>query len=277
MLVPGDVEKSRLIEAIRWTDADFAMPPKGKLSPQQIERFEQWVKMGAPDPRTEAASVTPNTTKTADLEVGRKWWAFQPVSEMAAPAVKQQGWGRKPVDFFVLHDLEARQLPPSPRADPRTLIQRAYLDLTGLRPSFEQTEAFVKDHSDQAYAQLIERLLASPQYGQRWGRYWLDVARFGEDNPTSEATNRPYPYAWRYRDWVIDAINRDVPYNRFVALQLAGDLIPKTPRNDLAATGFLGAGPIYHKDGRLSKDVIENLYMDDWTSASMWSRAAFSV
>ena len=183
---------------------------------------------------------------------------------MPAPAVKQQGWARKKIDFFVLHELEAKQLTPSPRADPRTLIQRAYLDLTGLRPSYEQTEAFAKDPSDKAYEQIIERLLASPQYGERWGRYWLDVARYGEDNPTSEATNRPYPFAWRYRDWVIDAINRDVPYNAFVTLQLAADLIPKTPRSDLAATGFLGAGPIYHKDGRLSKDVIENLYMDDW-------------
>ncbi len=264
VLVPGDVEKSRLIEAIRWTDADFAMPPKGKLSPQQIERFEQWVKMGAPDPRSEPATGSPKIAKTLDLEVGRKWWAFRPLAQTAAPMVKQRGWARKPIDFFVLQELEAKQLSPSPRADPRTLIQRAYLDLAGLRPSYEQVEAFAKDPSDKAYELIIERLLAGPEYGERWGRYWLDVARYGEDNPTSEATNRPYPFAWRYRDWVIDAINRDVPYNRFVTLQLAADLIPKTPRSDLAATGFLGAGPIYHKDGRLSKDVIENLYMDDW-------------
>jgi hypothetical protein len=264
VLVPGDVEKSRLIQAIRWTEADFAMPPKGKLSPQQIERFEQWVKMGAPDPRTESASGSPKKAATPDLDAGRKWWAFRPATPTAAPVVKQAAWARKNIDFFVLHELEAKQLSPSPRADPRTLIQRAYLDLTGLRPTYEQAEAFAKDPSDDAYEQVIERLLASPQYGQRWGRYWLDVARYGEDNPTSEATNRPYPFAWRYRDWVIDAFNRDVPYNQFVTMQLAADLIPKTPRSDLAATGFLGAGPIYHKDGRLSKEVIENLYMDDW-------------
>ena len=183
---------------------------------------------------------------------------------MPAPAVKQQGWARKPIDFFVLHELEAKQLAPSPRADARTLIQRAYLDLTGLRPSYEEAEAFAKEPSDKAYEQVIDRLLTSPQYGQRWGRYWLDVARYGDDNPTSEATNRPYPYAWRYRDWVIDAFNRDVPYDQFVKLQLAGDVIPKTPRGDVVATGFLGIGPIYHKDGRLSKEVIETLYMDDW-------------
>ena len=125
-------------------------------------------------------------------------------------------------------------------------------------------EAFVRDPSDAAYAAVVEKLLASPHYGERWGRYWLDVARYGEDNPTSEATNRPYPNAWRYRDWVIDAINRDLPYDQFVSLQLAADLIPGTPRRDIAATGFLGIGPVYHKDGRLSKDVIENLYTDDW-------------
>ncbi|HYV39350.1 MAG TPA: PSD1 and planctomycete cytochrome C domain-containing protein, partial [Gemmataceae bacterium] len=262
VLVPGDVEKSRLIQAIRWTDTDLAMPPKGKLPQAVIEKFEQWVKMGAPDPRT--AAVIAKGPKTIDMDAARKWWAFVPATQSAAPAVKQQGWARKQIDYFVLQGLEAKGLTPSPPADPRTLIQRVYLDLIGLRPSYEETEAFVKDPSNKAYEKIIEKLLASPQYGERWGRYWLDVARYGEDNPTSEATNRPYPYAWRYRDWVIGAINKDVPYNQFVSLQLAGDLIPKTPRTDLAATGFLGAGPVYHKDGRLSKDVIENLYMDDW-------------
>jgi hypothetical protein len=262
VLIPGDVEKSRLIQAVRWTDNDLAMPPKGKLSPQQIERLEQWVKMGAPDPRTAAA--TAKKSNTLDIDAGRKWWAFLPVVQANVPVVKQEGWPRKKADFFILKELEARQLSPSPAADARTLIQRLYLDLTGLRPSYQQAEAFASDPSDKAYEQIVEQLLASEQYGQRWGRYWLDVARFGEDNPTSEATNRPYPYAWRYRDWVIEALNRDVPYNQFVTLQLAADLIPKTPRSDLVATGYLGAGPIYHKDGRLSKDVIENLYMDDW-------------
>ncbi len=261
VIVPGDVEKSRLIHAIRWTDADLAMPPKGKLSAQQIERFEQWVKMGAPDPRADSAA---KSTDAPGAKVGRDWWAFQPVAQAPAPVVKQSDWPRRKIDSFILYSLEEKGLSPSPRADPRTLVQRAYLDLTGLRPSYEQSEAFAKNPSAEAYAQIIDRLLASPHYGERWGRYWLDVARYGEDNPTSEATNRPYPYAWRYRDWIIDAFNRDVPYNRFVTLQLAGDLMPKTPRRDLAATGFLGAGPIYHKDGRLSKDVIENLYMDDW-------------
>ncbi len=264
VLDPGDVEKSRLVQVLHWTDGDLAMPPKSKLSPEQIDRFKQWVKMGAPYPRTDAASGPAKGTKTPAVEAGHNWWAFRPVTQTDAPAVNQQAWVKKKIDSFVLQELEAKQLKPSPSADPRTLIQRAYLDLTGLRPGYEQTEAFAKEPSDKSYEQVIEQLLASPQYGERWGRYWLDVARYGEDNPTTEATNRPYPYAWRYRDWVIQALNRDLPYDEFVSLQLAADLIPKTPRGDLAATGFLGAGPIYHKDGRLSKDVIENLYMDDW-------------
>jgi hypothetical protein len=263
VIVPGDVEKSRLIEAIRWTDSDFAMPPKAKLTAQQIERFEQWVKMGAPDPRTGTASDTPKKGGF-DLETARQWWAFRPLAKVTVPGVKNTAWLRTRIDAFLLHELEAKGLEPSPIADPRTLIQRLTIDLTGLRPSYDEVEAFAADPSDAAYEKLVDRLLASPLYGQRWGRYWLDVARYGEDNPTSEATNRPYPFAWRYRDWVIDALNRDMPYDRFVTLQLAGDLVPGTARGDLVATGFLGAGPIYHKDGRLSKDVIENLYMDDW-------------
>lgn len=263
-IVPGNVEASRLIRALRWTDPDMEMPPKEKLTAKQIEKFEQWVKMGAPDPRTESVPASAATSKTLDLESGRKWWAFQPVTELSAPVINQKDWPKKKIDFFVLQQLESRKLSPSQPADPRTLIHRAYIDLTGLRPNFEQTQAFVNDPTEAAYAKIIDNLLASPRYGERWGRYWLDVARYGEDNPTSETTNLPYPYAWRYRDWVIDAVNRDVPYNRFVAMQLAADLMPDVPRSDLIATGFLGTGPVYHKDGRLSKDVIENLYGDDW-------------
>src|SRR5262249_40277283 len=161
------------------------------------------------------------------------------------PIVSNSSWPKSKIDSFVLRQLETARLEPSPPADPRTLIQRLYLDLVGLRPTFDEVEAFARNPSDAAYRQLVDRLLASPRYGERWGRYWLDVARYGEDNPTSEATNRPYPYAWRYRDWVIDALNRDVGYDRFVTLQLAADLIPGTPRPELIATGFLGAGPIY--------------------------------
>ena len=153
---------------------------------------------------------------------------------------------------------------PSPEADRVTLIERASLDLTGLRPTYEEVQAFVTDKDPAAYEKLIDRLLASSHYGERWGRYWLDVARYAEDNPTSEATNPPYPFAWRYRDWVIDAVNKDVPYNKFVKLQLAADLMPGTPHDDLRALGYLGAAPIYHTDLRLSKDVTETIFTDGW-------------
>ncbi len=261
VLVPGDVDKSALIAALRWTDPDTSMPPDKKLSPQQIEKFEQWVKMGAPDPRTEAPKAA--VAKVIDYDAGRKWWSFQPLTQ-SEPHPKGFTWPRTKIDSFILQELEAKQLTGSHEADPRSLIRRVYLDLTGVRPTFEQVEAFAKSPTDEAYAKIVEELLASPQYGQRWGRYWLDVARYGEDNPTNEASNPGYQFAWRYRDWVIQALNKDVPYNQFVTLQLAADLVPGAPRSDLAATGFLGAAPVYHKDGRLSKDVVENVYMDEW-------------
>ena len=268
-LIPGDVEKSRLIQALRWTDPNFVMPPKEKLTPRQIQKFEEWVKMGAPDPRTVPASGPAATAKTFNVDAGRQWWAFQPVAELAGPPVKQQGWAKKKIDSFVLQQLEAKQLTPSAQADPRTLIQRAYLDLTGLRPSFEEMEAFVKDPSDKAYEQVIEKLLASPQYGQRWGRYWLDVARYGEDNPTSEATNPPYPFAWRYRDWVIGAFNRDLPYDQFVTLQLAGDLVPAPRAPILPRRGFWARGQSITRTAGFPKMSSKTFTWMIGTNASM--------
>ena len=264
-IIGRNPDESRLIQAVRWTDPDLQMPPKEKLSDSQIAALEQWVKMGSPDPRESAAgNTTAASLKGMDLEQGRKWWAFQPVEPVAAPAVKHASWPRKKIDAFVLAKLEENHLEPSAPADRDVLIRRAYLDLTGLRPTFEQVEAFVSDPSPDAYERLVEELLASPHYGERWGRYWMDVVRYGEDNFTGEATTPPFPFAWRYRDWVIEAVNQDLPYDRFVKLQLAADLMPNTPRHDLVALGFLGAAPGYHKDGRLSKEVIETLYTDDW-------------
>ena len=148
-------------------------------------------------------------------------------------------WAKTKIDHFVLAKLRENHLELSPAADRAVLIRRAYLDLTGLRPTYEQVEAFVKDDSPDAYQRVVDQLLASQHYGERWGRYWLDVVHYGEDNYTGEATTPPFPFAWRYRDWVIEAINRDVPYDHFVKLQLAADLMPDTPRQDLVALGFL--------------------------------------
>ncbi len=265
VVTPGKPGESRLLQALRYTNPRLQMPPTGKLGDLVIADFEQWIAAGAPDPRVDTAGGSEAAGAPGiDLEKGRNWWAFQPVQERAAPPVKDAAWPRTKIDSFVLAKLEEKQLKPSPAADARTLIRRVSLDLTGLPPTYEEIEAFANDPSPDGYARLVERLLASPHYGERWGRYWLDVARYAEDNPTSEATNPPYPYAWRYRDWVMEAFNRDIPYDRFVKLQLAADQMAGATRDDLRALGFLGAAPVYHKDARLSKEVIETLASDDW-------------
>jgi hypothetical protein len=198
------------------------------------------------------------------VEAGRNWWAFQPLKQTPAPKVRDASWAKSPIDQFILAKLEEKKIKPSAAADRRTLIRRVYVDLVGFKPTYEEVEAFVADKSPDAYEKLVDRLLASEHYGERWGRNWMDVARFGEDNPTGEATNPAYPFAWRYRDWIIEAINKDLPYDKFVKLQLAADLMPNTPREDLRALGYLGAAPVYHKDLRLSTDVIGGFLTDDW-------------
>src|SRR6202050_252904 len=268
VVTAGKPEQSRILQAIRYTDPDLQMPPTGKLPDSVIADFEQWIAAGAPDPRmdprsaTGAASAAP--LKGMSIEDGRKWWAFQPVREIAPPKVKDAAWVKTKIDAFVLAKLEEKGLTPSPAADKRTLAGRAYVDLIGMKPTYEEVEAFVNDKSPDAYERLLDKLLASQHYGERWGRHWLDVARYAEDNPTSEATNPGYPYAWRYRDWVIEAFNNDVPYDRFVKLQLAADLMKDAKRDDMRALGYLGTAPIYHKDRRLSEEVTAGFMADDW-------------
>ena len=262
IIADRDPAASILIQAVRWTDPSLEMPPSEKLSDRQIADLERWVSLGVPDPR-EAADSVATEKRTIDLEEGRKWWAFQPLEKANLPktSVEQQ---ENAIDSLVHSKLTQHNLALSPAAEPATLLRRAYLDLTGLRPSYEQIEAFECNPDEAAYEQVLEKLLDSPQYGERWGRYWLDVVRYGEDNFTGEATTPRFPFAWRYRDWVIDSVNKDVPYDRFVKLQLAADLMSDVDRTDFVALGFLGAAPSYHKDGRLSKDVVETLYTDDW-------------
>ncbi len=266
IVVPGKPAESRLLKALSYSDPQLQMPPTGKLPDAVLADFEKWIAGGAPDPRTNTASAgqSPAPLKGMPIEKGRAWWAFQPVRELPAPKVDDTTWAKDKIDAFILAGLEQKQLKPSPRADARTLVSRAYVDLIGYKPTYEEVEEFVNDKSPDAWEKLVDRLQASPQYGERWGRHWMDVARFGEDNATGEATNPAYLYAWRYRDWIIDAIDKDVPYDRFVKLQLAADLMPDTPRDDLRALGYLGAAPIYHKDQRLSADVIGGFMTDDW-------------
>jgi hypothetical protein len=266
-LVPGKPAESRLLKALRYDDPLAQMPPSGKLPDAVLADFEQWIARGAADPRTDSpalASATPQY-KGMSLEEGRKWWAFQPAAAVAAPKVaKPNGWPKTKIDNFVLARLQEKKLAPSPQADRRTLVTRAYVDLLGYKPTFEEIQAFINDRSPDAYERLIDRLLASPHYGERWARHWMDVARYAEDNPTSEATNPPYPFAWRYRDWMIEALNAGMPYDRFVKLQIAADLMPNNTRDDMRALGYVGAAPMYHHDLRLSGEVIGTFLTDDW-------------
>lgn len=252
-LVPGSPDQSLLIQAVRYDDPDTQMPPpeKGdKLSSQQIADLEAWVKMGAPDPRT-AAAPHRDISKISDglsesmRDSVKTHWAYQPVVSPPVPAVKDTTWSKTPVDQFILAKLEEKNMKPSPAADKRTLIRRATFDLIGLPPSPKEVLDFVNDNSPGAYAKVVDRLLASPQYGERWGRYWLDVARYADTRGEVKKDNNTLnPFAWTYRDYVIKALNADRPYNLFIKDQLAADLMPsvKTQPGTLAALGFLTGG-----------------------------------
>jgi cytochrome c553 len=237
-VVPGNVKQSLLIEAIRREGLE--MPPKEPLPETVVADFVRWVEMGAPDPREGKAAV-----RKIDLAEGRKHWAYQPVGNPTAPQVKDAAWPRNDFDRYVLATLEAKDMQPVADADPLTWLRRVSFDLTGLPPTPAEIAAFQADHSEKAKAAVVDRLLASPQFGERWGRHWLDIARFAES--TGKERNIPFPVAWRYRDYVIDSFNADKPYDRFITEQVAGDLLPaKTTaekNNNVIATGFLAIGP----------------------------------
>jgi hypothetical protein len=196
--------------------------------------------MGAPDPREGAA---PPKALSLDFAKAREFWAFRPPVSSPPPAAKNKQWAVTPIDRFIAHKLEAKRLAPGPAADPRTLIRRVSYDLTGLPPAPAEVDAFLADGSRDAFAKAVDRMLASERYGERWGRHWLDVARYAET--TGRTRNQPFPVAWRYRDWVIDAFNRDLAYDRFIVEQIAGDLLPGDAAEKDArrvATGFLALG-----------------------------------
>ncbi len=243
VLVPGDPEKSRLIDAVRYRNRDLQMPPKRALSDSQVRDLEAWVKLGAPDPR-EAKPVGGGGRRIIDIDEGRKFWSFAPVSNPALPVVQRVDWVKSPIDAFVLAELEKSGLTPAPPADKRTLVRRVTFDLTGLPPTPDEVAAFVADESADAFDRVVERLLASPQYGERWGRHWLDVARYADTNGLDE--NIAYGHSWRYRDYVVNAFNADKPFDQFLIEQLAGDLLPAASEaqriENLTATGFLAIG-----------------------------------
>jgi cytochrome c553 len=245
VIVPGNPKKSLLIIAINHSDDDLKMPEKKKLSEREIGDLTKWVAMGAPDPRVEESE--PYLAAVIDYEAGRKFWAFTPPVKRPAPAVQNKSWPHNEVDRHLLAMMESKGLAPVGDADKRTLVRRLYFDLIGLPPTAQQIDAFLEDSSPRAVAKLVDQLLASPQYGERWGRHWLDVARYSESNGMER--NFTYPHAWRYRDYVIASFNKDKPYDQFIREQLSGDLLddkeaPGTIAEErLTATGFLALGP----------------------------------
>ena len=242
-IVPGKPDGSLLITAVRQTSDDLQMPPDGKLTDSQIADLVRWIELGAPHP--EGPGDNPSVVESKQWQARLEHWAFQPPQTPKLPEVQDEIWVRTSVDHFILARLESEGLRPAEPADRRTLIRRATYDLIGLPPTPDEVAAFVEDDSPRAFAKVVDRLLASPHYGERWGRHWLDVVRYADSNGLDE--NVAHGNAWRYRDWVIDALNRDLPYDQFLQQQLAGDLLPaenQQQRNGhLIATGFLLLGP----------------------------------
>jgi len=256
-LVPGDPEKSLLIQAVKQADPSAPRMPKGKskLKPEDIDVLVEWVKAGAPWPASAKPAAASAVVKVMEITPAhREFWSVRPLSTPVVPSVKNTSWPRTDIDRFILARLEKDGLRPVAPADKLALIRRVTLDLTGVPPAPEEVDAFVKDTSSTAFTRLVDRLLASPKYGETWGRMWLDVARYGEDDyrsldPMGRGYN-PYPNAYLYRDWVIKAFNDDMPYGQFVRAQLAADLMDPSQRvRNLPALGFLGLGPWYYDNG----------------------------
>jgi hypothetical protein len=268
-LIAGHPDQSLLVKAVHYKDENLQMPPDGKLSDAQIADLEAWIKMGAPDPRNgnEAPAVASAKPAPITLDEAKQSWAYQPPKAQAPPTVKDEKWAKNAIDRFILAKLEEQDLHPAPPADRRTLIRRAYFDLIGLPPEPEEVEAFVNDTSPDAYPKLIDKLLASPLYGQRWARHWLDVVRY-TDSFDSRIVGQPIDcaFAWRYRDWVVDAFNDDLPYDRFVREQVAGDLVLAADgkpfnRSGLVATGVYLIGEWGGGDAdkeKLISDIVDD-------------------
>ena len=258
-VVPGDVDKSLLLKAVRYDDPEFSMPPSGKLTASEISDLEQWIAGGAFDPREATANVPSKGVPGPGMSIadGLKFWSLQRVVEPVVPDTADP-WVKTPIDAFVLNALEAEGLSPAAKASREVLIKRLKYDLLGLPPSIDEVTAFVNDARPDAYRRLVDRYLSSEQYGVRWGRHWLDVARYADSNGLDE--NLAFGNAWRYRDYVVHAFNSDKPYSDFVTEQLAGDLSAPNDRDAITATGFLvlGAKVLAEPDReKLEMDTID--------------------
>ncbi len=260
-IVPKHPEKSLLIAAMEYKDPLLEMPPSGKLPNHVIEDFKKWIKMGAPDPRT--GDQTAKKTYGIDIEKGRKFWAFQLPKRPPLPNLKNEKWAHGPIDRFVLAKLESKGFQPVADTDRRTLIRRAYFALIGLPPSPKQIDNFVNDKSPKAFEKVVDELLASPHFGERWARHWLDIARFAES--TGGGRSMLFPDAWRYRDYVIHAFNSDKSYAQFLKEQIAGDLLEAKSDQErywqLVATAYLLLGPTNYE--LQDKPVLESDVIDE--------------
>ena len=273
-IVPGKPEESLLLQSVSYKDKDLQMPPKGKLAPLEIEAFKKWIALGAPDPRTEGEAVAKSEI---DLEKGREFWSFQPPVSHPLPKVDNTAWPRTEIDRFILAKLEEKELSPADDTDKRSLIRRAWFDLTGLPPKPSDIEAFLKDDSANAFEKVIDKLLASSHFGERWGRHWLDVARFAESSGGGRALIMPD--AWRYRDYVVRSFNQDKPYNQFISEQVAGDLMDSDNREERAdqitATGYLLLGAINYE--LQDKELLRMEVVDEQMNVISRSMLGMSV
>ncbi|MCY2974225.1 MAG: PSD1 and planctomycete cytochrome C domain-containing protein [Planctomycetota bacterium] len=271
IIEPGRPDSSLLIDAVRYKNHDLQMPPKNRLSSENVETLERWVSQGgvypawaetnsnnAEDAVTEENQRAQSKPAGMSIEEGLKFWSMQPVENPSVPTTKDPSWLNNPIDAFVLSKLEQAGLKPSKAASRRSLIRRVTFDLIGLPPTPAEVDAFIADDSPDAYSRVVDRLLDSPDYGIRWGRHWLDVARYADSNGLDE--NVALGNAWRYRDYVVDSFNRDKPFNQFLIEQIAGDLLPDANQETRTATGFLvlGAKVLAERDPeKLLMDTID--------------------
>jgi cytochrome c553 len=262
--VAGKPEDSLLVKAVRYEDAP-RMPPKGKLSDREIQALEHWVKLGVPWAGAQTPPVADGHFTITEKQ--RQFWAFQPIKAVPVPAIHDKDWAKSDIDHFVLAALEAKKLAPAGPADKRALLRRATFDLTGLPPTAAQIDAFLEDDSPHAFARVVDRLLASPQYGEHWGRHWLDLVRYADARDLIQLPpESDFREAWRYRDWVVDSFNRDLPYSEFVRLQIAGDLLPAPQpggvnKDGLVATGMLAIADFVPGEGDKDKMIAD--YVND--------------
>ncbi|MCC6507970.1 MAG: DUF1549 domain-containing protein [Pirellulaceae bacterium] len=257
-IVAGKIDESLLIKAVRYDEVGLEMPPSGKLSAREIEIFEQWVGMGAPFPASEVAEVK---RRVIDIAAGKQHWAFRPLPPQITAPVDPSTWSLNRVDSFIRASQLENQVEPLPTSQPVKLLRRAKFDLLGVPPSPEEVEEFLIDPSPQAYEEQIDRWLSSPRYGERWGRFWLELARYCD---IAESWAESQGNSYLYRDWVVKAYNQDLPFDRFAKLQLAADLMSDAETSDLAALGFIGLSPTYWKELQLPVEIIKTIVSDEY-------------